>query len=69
MDKFIRTVLSDNSLTIEQYEDNQGQTYYLGKSPYTPHKAKAPSVFRCLLKFNFALDEQKRLTGLLKDFK
>jgi len=56
MNKLIRTILTDEMLVIEQYEDSEGINFFVGKSPYSPYKATAPSAFACILKFILILD-------------
>jgi hypothetical protein len=67
MEQFVRTVLNDKDLRIDEFKTKDGQNTFIGFSErYYPHKAtSASSAMQCLMKFSITLTEQKRLAGLL----
>lgn len=68
MAPFIERILDDPDLVIDLYRDKYGRLLYEGYSDkYEPKTAISDSAWKCLLKFDIPLWEQKRLAELIKE--
>lgn len=68
MTTFIERILNDPDLVIDKYRDKQGRLLYEGSSEkYVPGNAISDSAWKCLLKFDIPLWEQKRLAELMQE--